>query len=175
MKLSKLGHAVGSGIDNISRSMSWVSATAILLLFLLVVVDVVGRYFFNRPISGSNDIGELLLVPIAFCAVGFTQLMKEHVRVTLIHSKLPPKGQAIVDAVMFLLGAAVWGLVAWNMGERAWEMTTATYVSSSSSPVLRIPNLPFVYVIAVGSLLFCLQLLADSVRAMAEVKRRGSG
>lgn len=175
MKLSKLGNTVSNGIDNTSRAMSWVSTVTIFLLFLLVFVDVVGRYFFDRPISGSNDIGELLLVPIAFFAVGFTQLMKEHVRVTLIYTKLSPRGQAIVDAVMFLVGAAIWGLIAWNMGERAWEMTAPGSTISSTSPVLRIPNAPFIYIVAVGSLLFCLQLLVDSGRAMVAIKQRGSG
>ncbi len=174
MKLSKLGHAIGNGIDNTSRAMSWVSTAMVLMIFLLVTFDVVRRYFFDSPIKGSNDIGELLLVPIAFCAIGFTQLMKEHVRVTLIYTKFSPRGQAIVDAVMFFLGAAVWALIAWNMGERAWEMTMSTYVTTSTSPVLKIPHLPFVYLVTVGSLLLCLQLLADSVRALTERNKSGS-
>lgn len=175
MKLSKLGRALGNGIDNISRASSWISTSMVFLVFLVVIFDVFGRYFLNRPIKGSNDIGELLLVPLAFCAMGFTQLMKEHVRVTLIYSRLSPKLQSIVDMSVFLLGAAVWGIIAWNMGERAWEMTMATYVASESSAVLKIPYVPFVYVTALGSLLLCLQLLVDSMRARAALKKQESG
>lgn len=174
MKLGELGHAIGTRIDSISRAMSWVSSVAVLLVFLLVFVDVIGRYFFNRPIPGSNDIGELLLIPVAFFAMGFTQLMKTHVRVTLIYERFSQKGKAVIDFVMFFLGAAVWGLVAWNLGGRALELTINPSVGSSSL-ILGIPHLPFLYLATVGSLLFFLQLLADSVRALTERKRTGSG
>ena len=71
MKLTKLGQSLGSAIDFLARKMVWLSAAAVLAVFGLVVVDVVGRYFFNHPVKGSNDIGEVILVLIAYLAMAY--------------------------------------------------------------------------------------------------------
>jgi len=168
-KLRGFGEKLGSGIDNISRGISWLSTTGVFLVFLVVVVDVIGRYFFNRPIKGSNDICELLLIPVAFFAMGFTQLMKDHVRVTLFYEKFSPKGKAIIDGLVFLIGAVIWAVVAWNMGVRGWKLILSPQTAPSSM-ILKIPHLPFICMVVVGSILFSLQLIVDSIRAFSRVK-----
>lgn len=169
MKVTRLGCALGGAVDFVSRKMAWLSAAAVLAVFVLVVVDVFGRYFFNHPVKGSNDIGELTLVLVAYFAMAFTQLNKEHVRVTLVWSKLPPKGKLIGDGIAFLFGAVVYALISWNLAVRAWRLIAGTYPSSSQSPVLGIPHIPFVIVAVVGGVAFTLALMADSVRAWAKL------
>jgi TRAP-type transport system small permease protein len=171
MKLTKLAQSLGKAIDFLASKMVWLSAAAVLAVFVLVVVDVIGRYFFNHPVKGSNDIGEVILVLIAYLAVAYTQLNKEHVRVTLISGKLPPKGQHIVDGISFLFGAVVYALIAWNLGRRAVNLIAGTYASSSETPVLGISHIPFLIVAVIGAVAFVLVLAADSVRAWAKVWR----
>ena len=169
MQLTTLGHRLGRAVDFLSRKMVWLSALSVLAVFVLVVVDVVGRYFFNRPVKGSNDIGELILVLIAYFAMAYTQSCKEHVRVTLVWGKLPPKGKLIGDGIAFLFGAVIYALIAWNLGERAWKLIAGTYPSSSESPVLGITHIPFVIVAVIGAVVFTLVLLTDSIRAWAKL------
>jgi TRAP-type transport system small permease protein len=165
MKLTKLGQSLGRAIDLLARKMVWLSAVSVLAVFALVVVDVIGRYFFNHPVKGSNDIGEVILVLIAYLAVAYTQLNKEHVRVTLLWGKLPPKGKLIGDGLSFLFGAFVYALIAWNLGRRSWRLIAGTYASSSETPVLGITHIPFLIVAVFGAAAFVLVLTADSVRA----------
>jgi TRAP-type transport system small permease protein len=169
MKLTKLGQSVGNAIDFLARKIVWLSAASVLAVFALVVVDVVGRYFFNHPVKGSNDIGEVILVLIAYLSVAYTQLNKEHVRVTLLWGKLPPKGQLIGDGLSFLLGAVIYALIAWNLGHRAVRLIAGTYASTSETPVLGITHVPFLIVAVIGAVAFVLVLTADSVRACAKL------
>ncbi len=171
MNLGKIGLFLGRAIDFLARKIVWLSALGVLAVFVLVVVDVVGRYFFNHPVKGSNDIGELMLVGIAYFAMAFTQLHKEHVRVTLVWGKLPKKVQQAFDCAAYLFGAAIWALIAWNLAVRIHKLLAGTYASSSESPVLGIPHLPFLFVAVVGAIAFALLLLADSIRAIEQLRR----
>ncbi|NLE74672.1 MAG: TRAP transporter small permease [Actinobacteria bacterium] len=168
-KLKKVGHGVGNALDFIGLRAGELSVLAVLAIFALVVIDVIGRYTLNHPVKGSTDIGELLLVPVAFCAMPYTQLMKEHVQVQLLLRKFSPRVQAVAEGFGYLGGAAMYGLIAWNLGERAWQLTMGTSELTSVSPILRIPHIPFVYIAALFSALFCLVFLADSVRCAAKL------
>lgn len=170
MTLTKIGRALGRAVDFLSRKIVWLSALSVLAIFLVVVIDVIGRYFFSHPIQGSNDIGEVILVCIAYFAMPFTQLNKEHVRVTLVWGKLPPKGKAIGDGIAFLFGAVVYALIFWNLAKRTWELLAGTYPSTSETAVLGISHIPFLVVASVGALVFVFILLADSVRGFARLR-----
>jgi TRAP-type C4-dicarboxylate transport system permease small subunit len=168
-RLVKLGRAVGGAIDFLSSKVVWLSALSVLAIFVLVVVDVFGRYFFGRPVKGSNDIGEMILVCIAYLAMAYTQKHKEHVRVTLIWGKLPRRGKAVGDALSFLFGAVIVSLITWNLAQRTWRLFAGTYPSSSETAILGIPHTPFLIVAVIGAVIFALALLADSVRAFIEL------
>lgn len=170
MKLSKLGHPIRTAVNGISRKTAWISGTILFLLVFFIASDVIGRYVFNRPIKGSNDIAEVMLIPLAFLAMAYTQLMKGHVRVKLVYSRFSPRSQAVLDTIMFLLAAVIYGLIAWNMGSKAWSIALSPEPGPQSM-LLAIPYLPFLFVAALGSLILCLQLLVDSVRALTEGSR----
>lgn len=170
MKLTKLGHRLGSAIDFVSVKCRWVAIAAVVVVFVVVVVDVIGRYIFNHPIKGSTDMNELLLVIIAFAPMAYTQVMKEHVHVTLVVDRFSPGARAVSEAVGFFGGALLYGFIAWNLGKRALELTLGTSVLTSVSPILAIPHAPFVYLAALFSLIYCLVSLADSIRAVTKVR-----
>lgn len=174
-RLVKLGRAVGGAIDFLSSKVVWLSALSVLAIFVLVVVDVFGRYFFDHPVKGSNDIGEMILVCIAYLAMAYTQKHKEHVRVTLFWGKLPERGKATGDALSFLFGAVIMALITWNLAHRTWRLFAGTYPSSSETAVLGIPHTPFLIVAVVGAVIFTLALLADSVRAFAALRVKAEG
>jgi len=171
MRLTRLGHRLAAAIDFISLKAKWISVAAVVVIFGVVVVDVIGRYLFNHPIKGSTDLGELLLIVVAFAPMAYTQVMKEHVNVTLLANKFPPRARAISDAFGYFGGAVLYGLIAWNLGKRALELTLGTSVLTSVSPILGIPHVPFVYLAALSSIVFCLEFIADSMRALAKLRR----
>lgn len=174
MKLAKLGHNLASAIDFVSVKAKWIAVAAIAVIFGLVVVDVIGRYAFNHPVKGSNDLGELMLVIVAFAPMAYTQVAKEHVQVGLLFDRFSPRAQAISNTFGFLCGTAMYALIAWNLGKRAWQLTAGTSALTSVSPVLGIPHAPFVYAATLFSILFCLVFLADSVRSAAKLTGRPS-
>jgi hypothetical protein len=59
----------------------------------------------------------------------------------------------------------VYGLIAWNLGGRAWKLLAGTYASTSETPVLGITHIPFIIIAVVGAAAFVLVLASDSIRA----------
>ncbi len=77
----------GRRVDKLLSVLEKESLLGMVILFvmmMLTVADVVGRYFFNHPVQGTNEITGLLLVLVAASALAFSQIKKGHIRVDLI-------------------------------------------------------------------------------------------
>jgi TRAP-type transport system small permease protein len=121
------------------------AASAILLaMMLLTVLDVVGRYVFNRPVRGAFEITELMLVVLIFAGLPLVSYADEHAVMDFIDRLLAPGRrrtlrravQAACAAFMFLLAWLVW-----LKADRIWAYRDTT-------DVLRIVYGPFVYFMA---------------------------
>jgi len=122
------------------------AASAILLaMMLLTVVDVAGRYVFNRPVRGAFEVTELMLVVLIFAGLPLVSYADEHAVMDFIDRLLGAHGkirleravQGVCAGLMFLLAWLVW-----LKADRIWAYRDAT-------DVLRIVYGPFVYFMAV--------------------------
>ena len=71
------------------------SALCLVALMFLTVAEVIGRYLFNAPIFGRQDIAQILLALAIFLAFPVATLRGEHIAVDLLDG-------------MFTRGAAFW-------------------------------------------------------------------
>ena len=114
-------------------------------MMLLTVVDVVGRYVFNRPLRGAFELTELMLVVLIFAGLPLVSYADEHVTMDFIDRLLSPRGQLALRRAMQAISAALMFLLAWLVwlkADRIWAYRDAT-------DVLRIVYGPFVYFMAV--------------------------
>ena len=63
------------------------SALMVLILMMLTVVDVTGRYLFRHPLQGSVEVSELLLMVIIALAIAGTQRVGGHVGMDVLYDK----------------------------------------------------------------------------------------
>jgi TRAP-type C4-dicarboxylate transport system permease small subunit len=123
-----------------------VAASAILLaMMLLTVVDVVGRYVFNRPLRGAFELTELMLLVLIFAGLPLVSYADEHVTMDFIDHLLSPRGQLMLRRGTQVISAALMLFLAWLVwfkADRIWAYRDAT-------DVLRIVYGPFVYFMAV--------------------------
>ena len=137
-------------------------------MVLLVVADVVLRRAFNSPLPFSYELVEVMLVVAVFFAVAYTGTQRSHVGVDVLVSRFPPKAQAIINAVIWLISAGLFGFVGWwsvVYGMRIWDIGQET-------ALLRIPYYPFVFVVALGSILLALVLLAQLLSFIIDVVKK---
>jgi TRAP-type C4-dicarboxylate transport system permease small subunit len=123
-----------------------IAASALLmLLMLLTVVDVAGRYVLNRPLPGGFEMTELALLVLIFAGLPLVSRADEHVTMDFIDRLLGERWRAILERAVHVACAGIFGLGAWLVwlkAGRIWEYRDAT-------DVLRIVYGPFVYFMAV--------------------------
>lgn len=140
-------------------------ATGVLAaMMLLTVADVFLRYAFRRPIIGTMEITQFMLVTLAFCALAWCAVTRKHLTVDLIVHRFPPRLQAIVDSTTLFVGLVVCAIIAW----RSFLESLAVWRLGLSSSQLLIPQFPFFMVIAAGCAMLCVVMVAQLIEDVAK-------
>src|SRR4029077_1450758 len=74
---------------NIVPALGVIAAVLLFGLMVLTCVDVVGRYFLNRPVYGAFEITEMLLAALIFLGLPLVTLRNEHVNVDVLDPITP--------------------------------------------------------------------------------------
>jgi TRAP-type transport system small permease protein len=137
-------------------------------MMLLTVGDVFLRFVFNRPILGSVEITEYLMVGTGFLGIAWCAVKGGHVGVDLIVSHFPPRVQAMIDSVTCLLSLGVVPLVAWQ------NFLQAGYVKAENvqSDLLDIPAYPFYIIVGISYALLSLVLVNALVQSVTKAVKR---
>lgn len=142
-----------------------VGATLVFLTMFVTTIDVAGR-FFRIPFTGTMEISELALAVMVFLGWAFTQAEKGHIFIDIFFNILPKRLRNILDVMNPLLGIALLSLVAWQSVKYAMD----TKISLIRTDNLGIPVWPFQFMIFIGAITFCLQLIFDLVDACQKFK-----
>jgi TRAP-type C4-dicarboxylate transport system permease small subunit len=143
------------------------SFTSLALMALITVVDVGGRYLLNRPLLGSLEMSELLMVFLVFGAFSVTELHNGHVEVDVLVNRMGPRARALCESFAALLSVAFWGAITWRTALRAQNIGAA----GETTPNLELPIGPFVWIAAAGCLLFTLALITRLLGALRRVSQ----
>lgn len=144
----------------IARIVSWVcgfiAAVAMVCMILITVSDVFMRYFFNKPINGSFELTEYLMIVVVFMAIPWATMRDAHVRVDLITGKFALRKQAFFYAISCILAIIISFLIAW------YTIPEAMYIFNldQKSDMLNIPKYPFYFMIVVGFFILLFILIA---------------
>ena len=143
----------------LSSALSYVGVFSLFTMMCLTTVDVVGRYLFNRPITGVFELTEYLVLILIFSFIGYTQSQKGHVAVDILLPLLPPRLKKLVDVANHLVCLGLMGLITWMGVEKAFELRMV----GEASPNLQIPAYPFVFYLVLGCFVMCVELLRSVV------------
>jgi tripartite ATP-independent transporter DctM subunit len=165
--MNSAAHAIERIVSPLSRIAESAGRVVLAVMVLLITVDVVLRYFFNRPIKGSYELIEFMLVFIVFTGLAYTQTKTGHITIDLLTSRLSLNVQAVINSATHFLCLGTFILLTWRSIVKA-EILRA---ESTTSGLLFIPNFPFMWVVAFGSALLCLFFLIDLIDSVSNVRR----
>lgn len=152
----------------ITRWLNWMAAAAIIAVMVIVCINVVGRGVFGSPLKGTVDIVSLLGALIIAGAIAYTQVLKGHIRITLLVERLPNRPRYIIASLIDLIGFALFALISWQTILFARD----TYDIGELSEVLKIPLTPFAVVITVGCVALTLVLLVDLLTSLSKAVKK---
>ncbi len=148
-------------VNNIAGSAGMVCLAA---MMFLTAADVFLRYSLNKPILGSYELIQYMLVITVAVGLAYCGLEKSHVALDVLTSHLDRRTRAIVDSIVGLLGLIVASLITWQ---------TCIYIivlrkSQLLSTVLLIPVYPFMAIVAFGIAFFCVVLVLHFLEFILE-------
>ena len=164
MKLSKLF----DGYSRFIEALTWVPLVVAIIMVLLIVYNITGRYIFRTPLFGTIEMIEMAIVIVAFLGVvAYTEVRRAHVRVEVLISRFPRRVQIILESIMKFIAAVFFVLMGWQ----SWElMLTRLFPRVMTTDLVNIPMGPFMGVIALGCVLLSIQLLIHCYQNLASLK-----
>ena len=134
-------------------------AVALLLFCLMVVtcIDVMGRYFFNRPVYGGFELTGVLLSLTIFCSLPLATRAGENITIDLVTLR-NRKVRIVQHAIVHLIGAGV--MV--GLSTQLWRLGSRLLAAGETTLQLTIP---IGYVLYAMSALMVLTAVAFLVRA----------
>jgi TRAP-type C4-dicarboxylate transport system permease small subunit len=148
-----------SSISRLERCIVWIGAISLMALGILICASVALRMA-GSVITGSGELGEMLIIIVAAASLVAATLGDSHPHVHMIVDRLSPKVRAWVAASIACAGALYWTAAAWMNGKIAVE--NARLVEETE--LLQISLTPFRAVWIVALLLIALLLVWRAVR-----------
>ena len=159
----------GKVVDKLGRFSSilaYLGAFSLFVMMLLTAADVMGRYVFNSPITGTFELTKFLVLILIFSFLANTQAHKMHVTVDLILSRFPKSFRIYVELFNHAMSLALMVLITWIGTERAFELKEV----AEASPNLGIPFYPFAFFLVLGCLVMCIEYVRNLI-SMVQRKR----
>jgi len=151
----------------IAKGFNWLACAAIFAIMVLTCVDVIGRSFWH-PIFGAYDLVCMFAVVAFAFALANTQVLKGHIGVDFLVSKLSPRKQGLIEAVVYLLSIGIFVLFAW----RCAVLARSLQISGEVSMTMELPYYFFIYGLGIACLPACFVLLTDFLQSLSKIRHK---
>lgn len=85
--------------NQVSKIGAYIASILLLCLVVLILVEIVGRSFFDYSTMIADEYSGYLYLALVFFALAYTFDEEEHIRITLFTSHLSSKGKRFADIV----------------------------------------------------------------------------
>jgi len=157
---SRIIRKISLGIDNLIYHCRWLPYLASIMIIIILVINVVGRFIFNKPLLGTVEIIEMGMVIVGFIAIPFASYKRSHVRVDFLVSYFPQKARLILSVIGFFLSFGITGIITYQSIILAIKYV---HTLGQATPLLNIPYAPFRIFMAFGLLITCVKFLIDTL------------
>jgi TRAP-type C4-dicarboxylate transport system permease small subunit len=162
--LSRVGLFLEKAVFPVSRFLLYIGQFTLILMVMLTVADVFLRYVLNRPILGSYELTEFMMAVLVFSTIGYTMVVKGHVVVDLVFTKLPQRSKDILECITSFIAFILFAVVAWR---NAVQASTA-WGRNDVTAELFIPISPFILFVAIGIAVLSLVLFTQFIQSLAK-------
>lgn len=150
-------------IIGLSRVMGVIAASAIVVLMLAIVADVVTRFVTGSSLPAMVELSESALIVSIFFGLAWAGASGAHVSVTLLTDRL---GHGLNRGLGIVVWALSGGLVAWLTYAATLRAISATERNEIRMGLVQWQMWPLRWVVAVGLAVFFLICIINLVRAV---------
>lgn len=159
-------------VDRLSTWLGHAFAWLIVALTALITWEVLSRKFLDAPHAWVFDAQIMMYGTLFMMAGAYTLAKNGHVRGDVLYGFFPPRLQAGIDLVLYLVffvpGSIAMIFAGWTYALESWAIREHSTVMVDGPPVY-----PFKFVIPVAGALILLQGIVETVRCL-EALRAGA-
>ena len=149
-------------VDSLNERLGFGMALLLYAIFIVMLIEVISRYVFNAPAHWTFMLTLFIFSYATFLGAGWVLLHKGHVNVDILHSRLSPRWQAIVDLItapfMFIFIVTL----LWQGAKVFWD--SFSFLEREVVTTWHAPLYPIKLVIPIGAAFILLQALAKFIR-----------
>jgi len=158
---------LGNIVESVANLGGYFSGWLVFLMMLLVTFEVFMRYVMHQPPMLSDEFSAYMLVALSYIGLAYTWRQKQHVRISLLVSRLPPRVSSwtrlitLLLAFVFLLGLNLAGyrLIVYSL---KMHYRSDTWLAT---PLIG-PHLT----VFIGFILLTLLLIVEIARAVMKIR-----
>ena len=138
------------------------SAAGVVLLFVTfsIFVDVILRYFFNRPSIWVTEVSTYLFLYIIFLGTSYALQEGLHIKVTFLLDKMNAALTRFINLVTSIFAMIFCSVLLWQTSVMTWT----AFKENWTSPTMLNAPYAYIYVVMVfGSLLLFLTFLFNTI------------
>ena len=137
-------------INRIAQTIHVASAFWVLVLAGIILVDVLGRYFFSLPLLGATEVIKNSVVSITFLQLPLAIYRGGMIRSTILYDVLGIDGQRLLRSFANFLGLLFFVATAFSAWGPALEALGISEYEGEGA--LRVPSYPVRFLVVVTSL-----------------------
>jgi len=142
------------------RLLALIGGWVIVALMVYTVADVILRYAFNLPFSGSIEVTEFAMAAIVFLGIAWCGWLGGHVAVDILERPLEDPRLRFVPIILTFISGVLFLAIAWLTIDEA--LATMSRVSN----MMRWPHYPFQFIVALGSAMYAIVLFIQCGRLL---------
>lgn len=147
---------ISNTFDRVLTILLVLAGVLLISCWLSICLEVVMRYFLNRPQVWVVEISEYTLAWVTF--LGAAWLLKEegHVKIDILLNQLSPRMQSLLNIITSSLCVMIWLILTWYSGQVIWHFFEDGLVTQTT---LELPRAPIYAIVPIGSFLLFVQFL----------------
>ena len=157
-------------IDKVSTWIGQFFSWLILALTLMISWEVFSRYFLDNPHAWAFDVMSMMYGSLFMMAGAYTLSKNGHVRGDVLYGFFPPRLQAWLDLILYLLffipGVFALAYAGYGFAADSWAINEHSNVTADGPPVY-----PFKTILPIAGAFLLAQGLVEIVRCIVCIKQ----
>jgi TRAP-type C4-dicarboxylate transport system permease small subunit len=148
--------------------MKWLCVLILVVMLLMGTTDVLGRYLFNRPLTGTYETFGFLLPALVLFGLSYAQSERVHVRIELVFERLPRRAKTVASVFTSVVALGLTCLIFWG----GLKLSIHSRELGKLIDTIHFPIYITQLVIPIGALALGFVLLVQIIEYFASFRRR---
>jgi TRAP-type C4-dicarboxylate transport system permease small subunit len=146
-------------LQKTSKWLAVIAGTALTLMMLLTVSDVVGRAF-GHPIMGTYEVAGFMLALFIVFSMPKVSLARQHLYMDFI-DRLSKRNRALMNIFTRVLCIILFVLIGYSL----FGVGNEYRISGETSPTIKLPFYPLAYVVGICCFVECFVFIFEIVKS----------